>query len=229
MLQRDGGREEVINMQFTGDKKSTRFLERNICNLAYAQYEGVGLYDMPQLEPVHIDGLENIPMEGFNFALTEKEPGNLGVHFFLHDYQFERVWKYPDRYLDVLNKFAFVCSPDFSPYADMPKALKIYNVYRNRWCAKYWQEHGLTVIPTVTWSDNDTMEYVLDGIPQHSTIAISTMGEGRWANYKSLKEKWPYVMGRLKPETVLLYGKDLSNDLSGNIVYKQLINSRVAI
>lgn len=216
-------------MHFEGDKTSTRFLEQNIENLAYAQFEGVGEYEIPEMNPEFIENLENIPIQGFNFALKEKHPENIGVHFFLHDYQFERVWKYPDRYVDILKKFAFVMSPDFSPYADMPKALKIYNVYRNRWCGKFWQENGVRVIPTVTWSDADSLKYCLDGIPKNSTIAISSMGEGRWARWSQLKKAWPYVIGTLQPKQILLYGKNLSKELSGNIVYKRMISSKVAI
>ena len=111
----------------------------------------------------------------------------------------------------------------------MPKALKIYNIYRNRWCGRFWQDNGVNVIPTVTWSDEDSLEYCLDGIPKHSTIAISTMGEGRWGKWKSLKSYWNYVIDTLEPKTILLYGKDLSNDLSGNIIHKKLISSKVAI
>lgn len=216
-------------MHFDGGKTSTRFLEQNVLNLAYAEYEGMGKYDIPEMKPVEIDNLKDIPLQGFNFALKEKQPENIGVHFFLHDYQFERVWKYPDRYIDVLKKFAFVLSPDFSPYADMPKALKIYNVYRNRWCGRFWQDNGVTVIPTVTWSDEDSLEYCLDGVPKNSTIAISTMGEGRWGKWKSLKSSWNYIIDTLQPKTILLYGKDLSSELSGNIVHKKLISSKVAI
>ena len=74
-----------------------------------------------------------------NFALKEKFPEHKGVHFFVHDYQFERVWNRPDRYTDVLSKFAYVLSPDFSPYANSPKAIQIFNIYRKNWCARYWQ------------------------------------------------------------------------------------------
>lgn len=216
-------------MQFTGGKFSTRFLELNVLNLGYAQFEGDGKYDIPKMYPTEIDNLERIPIQGFNFALKDKSPERKGVHFFLHDYQFERVWNYPDRYLPVLEKFAFVLSPDFSPYSDMPKATKIYNVYRNRWCGRFWQENGIKVIPTVTWSDKDSLEFALDGIPKNSTIAISTMGEGRWAKWESLKENWDFVMSTLKPKTILLYGKDLRNDLTGNIIYKKLISSKVTM
>lgn len=216
-------------MQFNGDYTSTRFLEQNICNLAYAQYEANNKYGIPELEPVHIDNLKDIPIQGFNFALREKHPENIGVHFFLHDYQFERVWKYPDRYVDVLKKFAFVLSPDFSPYADMPNALQIYNTYRNRWCGKYWQEHGIKVIPTFNMGNPDLFKMFCAGIPKHSTIAISTMGEGRWGNFEKIRAFWDTIMRQLKPETVLLYGKDLTKELRGNIVYKQMISSKVAL
>lgn len=216
-------------MQFNGDYISTRFLEQNICNLAYAQYEANNKYGIPELEPVYIDNLKDIPIQGFNFALKEKHPENIGVHFFLHDYQFERVWKYPDRYVDVLKKFAFVLSPDFSPYADMPNALQIYNTYRNRWCGKYWQEHGIKVIPTFNMGNPDLFKMFCAGIPKHSTIAISTMGEGRWGNFEKIRAFWDTIMWQLKPETVLLYGKDLTKELKGNIVYKQMISSKVAL
>ena len=216
-------------MQFNGDYTSTRFLEQNICNLAYAQYEANNKYGIPELEPVHIDNLKDIPIQGFNFALKEKHPENIGVHFFLHDYQFERVWKYPDRYIDILKKFAFVLSPDFSPYADMPNALQIYNTYRNRWCGKYWQEHGIKVIPTFNIGNPDLFKVFCAGIPKYSTIAISTMGEGRWGNFEKIRAFWDMIMWQLKPETVLLYGKDLTKELRGNIVYKQMISSKVAL
>lgn len=216
-------------MHYDGGKYQTRILEQNIHNLVYGMFDGVGEYDIPKMYPIHIDDLEDIPLQGFNYALKEQHPENIGVHFFLHDYQFERVWRYPDRYTDCLSKFAFVLSPDFSPYANIPKALKIFNIYRKMWCGRYWQEHGMRVIPTVTWGNDEDLEWCIDGIPKHSTIAISTMGEGRWANFSALKDNWDYILWKLKPETILLYGKDLSKELSGNIVFKKLINSKVAV
>lgn len=216
-------------MYYDGGKHQTRILEQNIHNLVYGRFEITNEYGFPNMYPVHIDNLQDIPLQGFNYALKEQHPENIGVHFFLHDYQFERVWKYPDRYTECLSKFAFVLSPDFSPYADTPKALKVFNVYRKMWCGRYWQEHGLKVIPTITWGNDEDLEWCLEGVPKHSTIAISTMGEGRWANFNSLKSNWHRILNKLEPETILLYGKDLSNELEGNILFKRLINSKVAV
>lgn len=218
-------------MHWDGGEYQTRLLEQNILNLSFAHFNGVGDYDIPELLLTDIpkETLNDTPLQGFNFALKETRPENIGVHFFLHDYQFERVWRYPDRYVDVLKRFKFVLSPDFSPCGSIPKALKIYNIYRKMWCARYWQENGLTVIPTITWGYDEDLDWCLEGVPKNDIIAISTMGEGRWGNYSALRSNWERIMNKLKPKLILLYGKDLSSELSGDIVYKRLINSKVAV
>ena len=49
------------------------------------------------------------------------------------------------------------------------------------------------------------------------------------AGYKGLYSVWDRMLELTEPDTILLYGKDLSANLSGNIVYKKYITSRVAI
>jgi hypothetical protein len=208
-------------------------MEANILNLAYAQFESDNIYDIPTIHKCDLscEDINNSKLVGFNFAKTFKEPKDNGIHFFLHDYQFERVWNRPLRYIDTLKKFKYVLSPDFSPYADMPKAAKIFNVYRNRWCGRFWQENGINVIPTITIADKDSLDYCLAGVEENSVIAISTMGEGRWGNYRLLYEYYDEICNRLKPNCIVLYGKDLSTNLkninSCKIIYKPYCNSNI--
>ena len=89
---------------------------RNLGNMQLVRFDGVAPYGIPPIEPDHIEPCE---MVGFNYAKSCKDPGSKGLHFFVDDYQFERVWNSPARYLDMLSRFAFVCSPDFSMYTDM--------------------------------------------------------------------------------------------------------------
>mgnify|MGYP000668335336 CR=1 FL=1 len=108
-------------------------------------------------------GVEN--WISFNFAKGCEEPERHGVHFFIDDYQFNRVWTSPDVYVEMLGRFQAVCTPDFSTYTDFPKAIQIYNHYRKHWLGAYWQAHGMTVIPTISWSDHDSYEWCFDGEP----------------------------------------------------------------
>ena len=68
---------------------------------------------------------------GFNYAKTSKEK-NVGIHFYLDDYQFERLWNNPEEYVDILKQYECTLSPDFSLYMDMPMAMNRWNRYRSR-------------------------------------------------------------------------------------------------
>lgn len=52
---------------------------------------------------------------GFNYAKTCKDK-DCGIHFFVDDYQFERVWNYPEKYVDILAEYDCILTPDFSLY-----------------------------------------------------------------------------------------------------------------
>lgn len=123
--------------------------QRNYENLNKALFDGVGAYGIPEIAPYDIDNVEN--WISFNFAKTCEEPEIHGLHFFLDDYQFNRVWTSPDVYLPMLQRFQVVCAPDFSTYTDFPKAIQIYNHYRKHWLGAYWQSHGIRVIPTISF------------------------------------------------------------------------------
>jgi hypothetical protein len=85
------------------------------------------------------------------------------VHFFLDDYRYETVWSRPQRALEHLSKYRILLAPDFSLYADWPLAMQQWNVYRSRWCGRYWQELGFQVIPTVSWSTPESFDFCFEG------------------------------------------------------------------
>lgn len=201
-----------VDMKFIKDhdfKTKTQQSVRNILNLGYAQFQGVGKYDIPQISPVNKlpEGIEE--WIGFNYVLSDQSPGNKAVHFFVDDYQFERVWNRPDQYIPYLKKYKCVLSPDFSPYGDMPLATQIYNHYRKHWIAAYWQQHGITVIPTIRSStDPRSMEFYLDGEPAGGVVAYSTMwgSSDDPAMQKAFWKEWSKMINVLQPSAVVVYG-----------------------
>ena len=102
---------------------------KNYENLQKRVFDGAGEYGIPQIQPATYKSCDWI---GFNYARSEKNRTDKGVHFFLDDYQFGVVWQSPDKYLDMFRQFTHVMSPDFSTYTDFPKAIQIYNHYRDR-------------------------------------------------------------------------------------------------
>lgn len=171
------------------------------------------MYDIPVIEPEEYHHVEWI---GFNSARTTQKRTGKGVHFFLDDYQFTRIWKYPNQYVEMLKQFDFVMSPDFSTYTDFPNVLNIYNHFRKHWVAAYLQAHGVHVIPTISWSTPDSFDWCFDGEPHESTVAVSSVGcadvlDDFIAGYYKMVE-------RLNPSTIIFYGK-VPEQCKGNIVH----------
>ena len=176
-------------------------------NLEKRMYPGVGPYGIPEIKPVHFDG-DELSFIGFNYAKGCKDPEGRAVHFFVDDYQFDRVWTRPDNYVDMLSRFAYVCSPDFSPYADFPKAIQLYNHYRKHWLGAFWQELGIPVIPTVTWSDPSTLEWCFDGEPVGGCVALSSVGMFKRPEYTEwLNVGYRAMLERLRPDTIFWKGR----------------------
>ena len=181
--------------------------QRSYLNCEKAIYPGGGIWDFPSLSPADVD-FTDAGLFGFNYAIGEKEPENKVVHFYLDDYQFERVWSSPERYLDLLSRFRAVCTPDFSQYTDFPRIVNMFNHYRKQWCGAFWQEHGITVIPTLCWSDEASFEYCFDGIPEGATVTVSTVGAWKHRESRELwLEGYRKALEALKPKQVLLVGK----------------------
>ena len=148
-------------------------------------------------------------MVGFNYAKTAKDGDkrDAACHFFIDDYQFERVWTSPERYTEVLRGFRCVLTPDFSLYMDMPDAMQRWNRYRSQALGLFWQRQGLKVVPTLSWAEPESYRFCFDGVPRRSTVAVSTVGvKGDPAALAVWHDGMREAMGRLAPRRVLLYG-----------------------
>ena len=176
----------------------------------------VGFYQMPTIE-----GTTYVPKDliGFNYCLNTDQFDS-GLHCFLDDYQFERLWRSPQQYVDRIRQFDCFLSPDFSMYLDMPMAMKIWNVYRSRLIAQYMQDNEVLVIPTLMWAEPETFEFCFDGLPSDSTVAVSTIGvkDDEYA-LEIWHEGMQEAMERLKPRNVLVYGGALDFDYGSAEVF----------
>jgi len=186
--------------------------------MAYANNK----YDIPLVKK---QSLEISELIGFNYCLSaKKEDYSKTIHFYLDDYQFDRVWNNPYYYTPTLKMFNGAISATFSTYADMPLAIQIYNIYRNRYLGALWQREGLTVIPSIVWGNERTLEAALMGLDKNPIISIGTLGPMKEKELKAefIKE-YKYIIEKLDPELVILYGDHIPKEclkLSKTIQFK---------
>lgn len=189
------------------------------------EMEFEGIYDIPVMKGIVLKqkALESIQMLGFNYATNSKTADKKDkiVHFFLADYRFQQVWNNPQNYIDLFKQYKAICSPDFSMYIGMPKAMQIFQHYRRMWMSAYYQQQGIRVLPAPCWSDEDSFEYCFDGMPHHSAIVVSSVGCVQSPQVrKSFLKGFEKTCEVLEPAQVILYGR-VTPEMTG--IYPDLI------
>ena len=116
--------------------------------------------------------------------------------------------------MEKLSQYYCLFSPDFSMFTNMPLALQIANVFKNRWCAAYWQSKGLKVIPTVSWGDARTFNFCFDGIEEGSAVVVCTYY--RENDEESFMLGYNEMIKRIKPSLILCYDEPFAQ-MQGNV------------
>lgn len=153
-----------------------------------------------------------LPKAFIDWPHRKSFPEGTGLHFFVDDYQFERVWNHPHWYIGEFKKrHPLIFSPDFSIFVDCPSVMQQWNTYRARWLCRWYQEQGVSMIPTVSWGDKTSYDFVFAGIPKGSVIALSTIGR------KTAGEGWNagYIAAveAIDPELVMIVGPRMGEDM----------------
>lgn len=171
-----------------------------------------GFYQMPVINRT---GYIPDDLIGFNYMLSSKNK-SAGIHCFVDDYQFERLWTSPLEYIERIAEYDCFLTPDFSLYLDMPMAMKVWNIYRSRLIGQIMQDAGITVIPTVSWAEKETFIFCFDGIEPGGTVAVSTIGVKRDdTSYHIWRDGMDEMIRRLKPSCILVYGGEVEYDYKG--------------
>lgn len=179
--------------------------------------EGVrfeGIFQFPAIEP-----LREIAYPKYLVPFSERNkitnPAEAFVVFYEHDDKFADIIGNPYAYINDLARFAGVISPDNSLYRDMPLAVQIANIYRNRLIGSFLQRNGIPVVANLRWSDERTYSKELFGeaiafssAPKHSVVAVGCYGCIRGEeNKKYFIDGFLAMLGELGPEAVIIYGK----------------------
>lgn len=162
-----------------------------------------GVFEFPVIQPTYW-----IPnrLIAFSKAISCTDHDQW-IHFFEEDYLFERLWRNPYRYLEILRRYNGVILPDFSIYRDMPFVMQLWNIFRSRAIGCWLQQNGIKIIVNIRYADRRTYRCCCDGISKRCVIALGTYGvmkcrENRYYFCEGLE----VVVKRLQPSTIVVYG-----------------------
>lgn len=166
-------------------------------------------YGFPKVKGIRLRHPDEVRLLGFNYATNKatKDKEKQWVHFFLPDYRFQQVWNHPEKYIETFKQYKGICSPDFSCYIGMPKAMQIFNVYRMAFLSSYYERYGIKVLPSVTWGEEDTYDWVFSWVPKGSAVVVSTVGcvQNKKATTEFLKG-YNKMLEVVNPYQVIVYG-----------------------
>lgn len=153
-----------------------------------------------------------LPKAFIDWPHRKSFPDGTGLHFFVDDYQFERVWTHPQWYVNEFKKrHPLVFGVDFSIFSDCPTVMQQWQTYRTRHLCRWYQEQGVTMVPTVSWSDTKSFDFVFLGIPKGSVIALSTVGRKKAG--AGWDEGYEAAIEAIDPELVFVVGPKMRDDL----------------
>lgn len=200
--------DEADDEGYYGDERERTYNAYNMHLLDYVTLTN-DYWQMPIIKKTNYIPTDLI---GFKYVKTNNGP-KVGIHCFIDDYQFERLWNRPDEYIELIQEYEAFLSPDFSLYTDMTMPTKIWNVFRSRLIGAYYQARGIRVIPTVQWAEPATFDFCFKGIESGGTVAISTIGV---KEDPDALELWNLGMKEMikqvKPKVILVYGGALDFD-----------------
>lgn len=187
----------------------------------------VGKWDIPlvknqELQPGGVDLISYTDTKTFDTAFNTSK----GVHFFIDDYHMDGIYRCPERSLKKLSQYKFLCTPDYSLYGEMSRAIQIHNVFRNRYVGAYWQSKGLLVIPTISWSTARSFDFCFDGVENNAIVAISTIGCKKSAT--AFLRGYNKMLEVIEPSKIICYGSPLPQ-MEGNLVCVDYLSSRKVI
>lgn len=119
-----------------------------------------------------INNKEKIFLSIFGEGKIENTSENNIICFYTDDYKFETIWQNAVKNCQKIKDCGCraVLSPDFSVWRDAPLPYQIMSRYKSNWCARYWQEFGIKVIPSLSWGGLDSYEFTFLGIPKNASV-----------------------------------------------------------
>ena len=147
--------------------------------------------------PVHVE----LPIDPWGVEGRYKKHMN-AYHFYVDDYRFERLFKDPIALL--MSGCKQIVEPNCSIHDNTPKPFALWQIYRKRFLARYFQECGVQVFADLNVSHRFA-EFNRLGIPDGYN-AFFTRGVSGWQNHLDLNLEMAQRISGLDHPNLNVYG-----------------------
>lgn len=144
--------------------------------------------------------------------------------FYVQDEKFENWWHLPAYYVAKMYSAGIRNSivPDYSNWDDWPQALNIYNVYRNFWLGRFFQQCGWRVIPSISF--NTLMPEVgwsaIPANPPVAAIQLQTVynKKDNPQGYARFVQILTRGLATIKPGTLIVYSGNRGREVMADVL-----------
>jgi hypothetical protein len=95
-------------------------------------------------------------------SLKRKTKVNGTYHFYTDDAKFATLWDNPRDLL--LSGCPVAVEPNYTVVATTPRAVALWSIYRKRWLARLWQQHGVLIVVDLNLGAHEDL--ALLGVPK---------------------------------------------------------------
>ncbi len=208
--------------------KMTSLQMRNDPLFMRNSFKVTGKWDIPIIKNQDIP-LDNVCLIAYSDTKRNDIPENTacGVYFFIDDYRFTGIYNHPEKSISKLSQYAFLLTPDYSTYSDMNYWRQLESVAHSRWVGAFWQSKGLTVIPTISWSDTRSYGFCFDGIEKGSIVAVGMVG-CKTDNKSAFLRGYNAMLEHIDPIAIICFAAPFP-EMQGNIIAVDYLDSRKVV
>jgi len=148
-------------------------------------------------------------------SISHAKPVGGTLGFFCEDHIFERYYRDPAKNAERLleEKWGAIVEPDYSTYWDWPFAVRLWSIYRSRWCCRYWQQLGMKIIPLIRrTNDIERDQWMYSSLPPNTSIGFMQIRMGNKKNagdpnyWSGIGAALDYCQKNIGLQFILFYG-----------------------
>lgn len=140
--------------------------------------------------------------------------------FFTEDYRFNRCYDDAVGFTSQLfeEDWSGVFMPDYSRYSNWPFALNLFQLYKSRWCGRYWQEVDIPIIPIIQTMGDPKKDHDiwLHTLPQSMPVVAmqcrTFQRTKRKTNFNFANRMIEASLSHIKCKHFVIYGGDEHKD-----------------